>query len=369
MTEERGPFRADHVGSLLRPKSLLKAREDHKAGRLPLAELRKQEDAAIRDAVKLQEDVGIKGVTDGEIRRHDWVTDFREQVGGVKVHPGEIGSSPFQTANGTLQWTYTVYTIEDKLSLDHPVFGDDFAFLKKETRQTAKLCIPSPSMMHGAGKHINRKVYPTDQEYLDDLSAIYAKEIAYMAGLGCKYLQLDDTLLAFLNSPSRREQMGAGGETRHVDYVKMINNAVAKRPKDMALTVHLCRGNFRSAWVTGSDFGYDHVAQALFGDLDVDGYFLEYDTERAGSFAPLRFLPKGNKRIVLGLVTTKTPELESKDALKRRIDEAAKYVPLEQLCLSPQCGFSSTEEGNELTIDQQRAKLQLVVDVAREVWG
>jgi len=360
------PFRADHVGSLLRPKELLQARQDRAAGRISAVELRAKEDAAIRAVVKMQEDVGLQGVTDGEYRRHDWVIDFKYQLGGVKKLQNVI-KVPFKSEAGDIDWEFVEYNVADRLKLDHIIFGEDFAFLKSVARATPKLTIPSPSMMHyPAGRGIDRKIYPDIEQFFGDVAAAYAAEVAGLGKLGCRYLQIDDTSFAFLNDPKRRAAAGADADTIHLKYIEVFNAAIAQRPKDMTICTHLCRGNFRSAWL--AEGSYEHVADALFNQLAVDGFFLEYDDERSGGFEPLRFVPKG-KMVVLGLVTTKKPALEKKDDLKRRIGQAAKFVPLEQLCLSPQCGFASTEEGNRLTIDQEVAKLRLVVDTAREVWG
>ncbi len=359
------PFRADHVGSLLRPKELLTAREAHAAGRITAAELRAKEDAAIRDVVQRQQDIGLQGITDGEHRRIDWVMDFKYGIGGVEKL-GRTVRVPFTGGTGDLAFTFEEYKV-NKLRFDKPIFGEDFAFLKSVTTRTAKQTIPSPSMMHyPAGRGVDRSFYPDDDALYADIAGIYRQEIAALAALGCSYLQLDDTSFAFLNDPNRRAQVGDAAGTQHQRYIEMFNASVAQKPAGMAICTHICRGNFKSGWM--SEGSYEHVSEALFGQLDVDGFFLEYDDERSGGFEPLRFVPKG-KMVVLGLVTTKTPQLESKDALKRRIDEAAKFVPLEQLCLSPQCGFASTAEGNDLTIDQQFAKLALIVDTARDVWG
>ncbi len=363
------PFRADHVGSLLRPRELLRARADRDANKLTAAELKSIEDAAIGDIIRMQEDVGLKSVTDGEFRRLDWLMDFKYQLEGVVKHDEQIVKVPFATDKGAIDWTFVPYTVSGKIKLNHVIYGDGFAFLKGATRQTAKLTIPSPSMMHyPGGRGLDRKVYPDLEEFFADVAAAYRTEIAGLAKLGCTYLQLDDTSLAFLNNAERRKAVGPEGETQHLRYIELINNSLADKPIDLAVTIHLCRGNFRSAWIPGTDASYDYVAEALFDSLNVDGYFLEYDDARSGGFAPLRFVPKG-KRVVLGLVTTKRPELESKNELKRRIDEASKYLNLDQLCLSPQCGFSSTQEGNELTAEQQKAKLRLVVETAQGVWG
>ncbi len=361
----RPPFRADHVGSLLRPRELLQAREDREAGRIPAEELRAIEDRAVRDVVKMQEDIGLQGITDGEFRRHDWVVDFKYQLGGVEKL-GNVIKVPFEAEGGRIDWQFVEYRV-DKLSLDRTIFADDFKFLKAATTRTAKITLPSPSMMHyPAGRGIDRKVYPDMELFYADLAAVYARQIDGLAKLGCTYLQLDDTSLAFLNDPKRRAMLGNDADKQHLRYIKLFNDATANRPADMAICTHLCRGNYKSGWMASGS--YEHVAEALFTQLNVDGFFLEFDDERSGGFEPLRFVPKG-KMVVLGLVTTKKAELESKDTLKRRIDEAAKFVPIEQLCLSPQCGFASTSEGNALTIDEEIAKLRLVAETAREVWG
>jgi len=364
------PFRADHVGSLLRPPELLKAREEHKQGKITAAQLRQVEDKAIRDAVRLQESIGLHGITDGEFRRGSWHMDFLYQVGGVTKVQDNM-KIQFHNEKGDIEFTPAALRVDGKLRLEKCIFGPDFEFLKSVTRETPKLTIPSPSMMHyrGGRAAIDEKVYPTLDEFWDDLGKVYADEIAELGKLGCTYLQLDDTSLAYLNDPGQREyitQLGGSGESQHLTYIRLINAAVKKKPANMTVCTHMCRGNFRSSWVASG--GYDHVADAMFGQLDVDGYFLEYDDARSGGFEPLRYVPKG-KMIVLGLVTTKKGALESKDLLKRRIDEASKYVSIDRLCLSPQCGFSSTVDGNAVTADEQRKKLELVVETAREVWG
>ena len=367
------PFRADHVGSLLRPPELLRARADRQAGRIDAATLRAAEDRAIRDAVALQQDLGLTGVTDGEMRRGSWHMDFLYQIGGV-APTGQLLRLQFRNAAGPVEAALGAFRVGGKLTLDKTIFGEDFAFLKSvaPAGTVPKVTIPSPSMLHYRGGRavIDTDAYPAMEPFWDDLAAVYAKQIAGLHALGCTYLQLDDTSLAYLNDPAQRAYvatLGGDGDTQHLTNIRLINRALAGRPVGMTVCTHLCRGNFRSSWV--AEGGYDHVAEALFGGLDVDGFFLEYDDERSGGFAPLRFVPRGGPRVVLGLVTSKRPALEAKDDLKRRIDEAAKYVPLDQLCLSPQCGFSSTVDGNALTIAEEAAKLRLVVETAREVWG
>ncbi|MGH7609671.1 MAG: 5-methyltetrahydropteroyltriglutamate--homocysteine S-methyltransferase [Candidatus Dormibacteria bacterium] len=365
------PFRADHVGSLLRPPAVLQARAEFAAGKADAAHLRAVEDDAIREAVRMQEEVGLQSATDGELRRASWHMDFIYQLQGVGKAEQTLRVE-FRNADGTTEFTSAALRIQDRIQLGEPIFADHFQFLRQcVTTATPKLTIPSPSMVHyrGGRAAIDPAVYPDLDQFWSDLSAAYAQEISALAALGCTYLQLDDTSLAYLNDPRQRqllESQGADAEHQHLTNIRQINAAIAGRPPSMAITTHSCRGNYRSYWV--AEGGYDFVAEALFSELAVDGFFLEFDDERSGSFAPLRFVPPG-KMVVLGLVTTKRGELESKDFLKRRIEEASRYVPLEQLCLSPQCGFSSTVEGNRLTVEEEMAKLRLVVETAQEVWG
>src|SRR4051812_33243708 len=374
MTDVSGPpFRADHVGSLLRPPELLAARARHAAGEIDDAELRGVEDEAIADVVRMQADVGLRTATDGEFRRATWHMDFIYAIDGISKVTGENIVVHFRNADGSLDFTPAGLHVDGPLSIDRPIFGEDFGYLQSVVApgQTAKLTIPSPSMVHyrGGPAVIDPAVYPDEDAFWEALSAAYASQVRGIAAQGCRYLQLDDTSLAYLNDPAQRAELAAQGrdaEHLHERYIRQINAALAGRPEGLTVTTHPCRGNFRSSWV--AEGGYDFVAEALFGGLDVDGFFLEYDDARSGGFEPLRFVPPG-KRVVLGLVTTKRPQLERKDDLKRRIDEAAAYVPMEQLALSPQCGFSSTVEGNSLTRDEQIAKLALVAEVAAEVWG
>jgi 5-methyltetrahydropteroyltriglutamate--homocysteine methyltransferase len=371
MPRTEPPFRADHVGSLLRPPALLEARADHTAGRLDDAGLRAVEDAAIRDVVAMQESVGLQSATDGEFRRASWHMDFIYRIGGI-TQAAERMNVKFTNADGDIEFAPAQLRVSDRISLRETIFGSDFGFLQQQvTTAVPKLTIPSPSMVHyrGGRAAIDKDVYPDMDEFFDDLSAAYREEVRRLGELGCTYLQLDDTSLAYLNDPGQREMIASQGgdaEHQHERYIRQINAALKGRPDTMRVTTHMCRGNFRSSWAASGS--YDFVAEALFGSLEVDGFFLEYDDERSGGFEPLRFVPPG-KQVVLGLVTTKRPALESKDDLKRRIDEAAKIVPIDQLCLSGQCGFSSTVEGNNLTIDEQLAKLRLVVETAAEVWG
>jgi 5-methyltetrahydropteroyltriglutamate--homocysteine methyltransferase len=365
------PFRADHVGSLLRPRRLLQAREDFAAGLISAADLRSVEDQEIPAAIRMQEEVGLQSATDGEFRRATWHMDFIYQIGGISKAPGNLAVK-FTNPSGTIEWTPAALHIGSRVRMDRTIFGEDFAYLQsKVSTAVPKLTIPSPNMVHyrGGPAMLDPAVYPDIGEFWADLAAAYADEVARLGALGCTYLQFDDTSLAYLNDPAQRAEItgrGEDAEHMHLRYIRQINAAVKDRPAAMAVTTHLCRGNFRSSWVASG--GYDFVAEALFSELDVDGFFLEYDDERSGGFEPLRFVPAG-KMVVLGLVTTKRPGLESRDDLKRRLDEAAKYVPLDQLCLSGQCGFSSTVEGNALTHDEQVAKLRLIVETAQEVWG
>jgi 5-methyltetrahydropteroyltriglutamate--homocysteine methyltransferase len=364
------PFRADHVGSLLRARAVLDAREDLKQGRITAGELREIEDDAIRDVVKMQEDIGLEAATDGEFRRASWHMDFLYQVGGVTRAEDNL-TVRFHNEKGDLEFTPPALHIGAKLRFERCIFADDFKFLQSTTRITPKLSIPSPSMMHyrGGRAAIDARLYPTLDGFWSDLAQVYAEQIAALGALGCTYLQLDDTSLAYLNDPAQREyiaSLGGDGARQHLTYIRTINEALASKPPGMTVCTHSCRGNFRSSWVASG--GYDYVAEALFNELNVDGFFLEYDDARSGGFEPLRFVPK-NKMVVLGLVSTKRGALEKKDDLKRRVDEAARYVPLDQLCLSPQCGFSSTLEGNLLTLDDEIAKLRLVIETAREIWG
>ncbi len=364
------PFRADHVGSFLRPAALLEARAAFQAGSIDRAALRAAEDAAIREVIAMQEDLGLRGVTDGEFRRTFFHTDFLlqlegvDEAGGTQVH--------FHRHDGhELEYAPPVMTITGPLRHARPIQRADYTFLAANTARQAKVTIPSPTMLHfrGGREAIDARAYPDLDQFYADLSAAYRAEIASLADAGCRYLQLDDTNLAYLCDDTQR----ANARARGMDpddlprlYARIINEAIRERPADMTVCVHLCRGNYRSSWA--AEGGYEPVADVLLNELEVDGYFLEYDDARSGDFAPLRFLPQG-KRVVLGLVTTKLGELENPDDVKRRIDEAAKFAPLEQLALSPQCGFSSTVHGNEVSFAQQRAKLQLVIDVAQDVWG
>jgi 5-methyltetrahydropteroyltriglutamate--homocysteine methyltransferase len=360
------PFRADQVGSLLRPESLAQLRARFRRGEVDRPTLRAAEDSAVRDAVQRQQELGLQAVTDGEFRRDWWHLDFLSQLDGVTLKHNE--GEKFKIAGQSEQ--PPIPTVTGRIGCSRPIMVEDFRFLKSTTARTAKMTIPSPSMLHlrGGRAAIDRAAYPELDAFWDDVAAAYRKAIGHLADAGCRYLQLDDVAFAYLCDPKIQHNCRANGDDPAAlprRYAEVINAALADRPADMAVTIHTCRGNFKSAWV--AEGGYDPVVEAMFS-TDVDGYFMEFDSARAGGFEPLRVLPRG-KKVVLGLVTTKVGALESKDDLKRRIDEAAKVVPIENLCLSPQCGFSSTHHGNALSIDDQWRKLERVVEVAGEVWG
>ena len=363
------PFRADHVGSLLRPPALLRARAAHAAGEIGIGRLREVEDDAIADAVAMQERIGLRAATDGEFRRASWHLDFLHRLGGVEATDGRVH------AEGEGSSTSAGVAVRSRVRLDEPIFADDLVALQQTvTTAVPKLTMPSPSTVHQRTTAVDRSVYPDTEEFWADLAAAYADQIRAMGELGCRYLQLDDTSLACVDDPAQRAataSLGVDADTVHLRYIDQINAALAGRPPDVRVTVHLCRGDHRASWAT--EGGDDLVAEALFGGLDVDGFFCEFDDVQSGGFEPLRFVPPG-KQVVLGLVTTERGELEDADQLRRRIDEAAAYVPLDQLCLSPRCGFSSTvtcstPQGRALTHDEQVAKLELVVRVAADVWG
>ncbi len=323
--------------------------------------------------IELQRAAGLRTVTDGEFRRTSWHMDFIYSLGGVAQAEGESIHVRFRSNDAEFDYSPPAMRVAAPVTLPGTIFADAFEFLRDHAGagQTPKLTIPSPSMVHyrGGNSSIDPSVYPELDAFWEDLTSAYAEQMRGVYELGCRYLQLDDTSLAYINDPAQREhieQIGGDPDHLHEQYIANINRALAAKPDDLVVTTHLCRGNNQSMWV--AEGGYDFVAEALFGDLNVNGYFLEFDDERSGTFEPLRFVGPG-KQVVLGLVTTKKPQLEDRDLLKRRIDEASRYVDLDQLCLSPQCGFSSTEEGNKLTIDEQRAKLELIVEVAGEVWG
>jgi len=358
------PFRADQVGSLLRPAELAQARARFRKNEITATELTAVEDRCIREAIAKQEAIGLQSVTDGEMRRDWWHLDFMTQLDGVTavVNPGpKFGGTEEQPP---------IPSVTGKVGCSKPIFVSDFSFLKQHTKQTAKLTIPSPAMLHlrGGRSSISATAYPDLAEFWADTAAAYRKAIRQFADAGCTYLQLDDVSFSYLCDPKIQETARRNGDDPAKlprTYANAVTEALRDRPAGMTVTMHTCRGNFKSSWVASG--GYETVAEAMFSSA-VDAFFMEFDDERSGSFEPLRYLPK-DKKVVLGLVTTKVGALESKDQIKRRIEQAAKFVPLENLCLSPQCGFSSTHHGNALSFDEQWKKLQLVVDVAREVWG
>ncbi|MFM9884864.1 MAG: 5-methyltetrahydropteroyltriglutamate--homocysteine S-methyltransferase [Burkholderiales bacterium] len=360
------PFRADHVGSLLRPASLREARAKAQRGELSADAVREIQRTAISEVVAKQESIGLQAITDGEFSRDWWHVDFLAGFDGVETYYG-----PASSAFGGVSEQPALLKVTGKIRRTKPIFVDHFKFLKSVTKRTPKMTIPAPAMLHHrAGRAaVSMEAYPDINEMWVDISRGYAEEIAELSAAGCTYLQIDDTSHAMLCDPKFRKGIRNRGDDPDKlvhTYGDAINRALADRPAGLSVTMHTCRGNFMSAWVASG--GYEPVAEAVFNSINVDAFFLEFDSDRAGGFEPLRFVPR-TKKIVLGLVTTKTPDLESKDTLKRRIDEAAKYVPLENLCLSPQCGFSSTHHGNKINPAIQWKKLELVVDVAREVWG
>jgi 5-methyltetrahydropteroyltriglutamate--homocysteine methyltransferase len=365
------PFRADHVGSLIRTEKLISAREKRAKGEISEAEMSAIQQDAIREVVKLQEGLGLHSITDGEYNRGTWQTDFLVRFANVAQAPSRI-STTFHNEKGTTEGRPHMVRVIGKLSRPKPIFVDDFRFLKSVTREVPKLTIPSPSIMHfrGGREAISKDAYPTMEEFYRDLAAAYSEEIVDLANAGCRYLQIDEVNFAYLCDPKLRDDvkknLGENPEELAHTYAKLINDSISKKPADMVVCMHLCRGNFAGNWV--AEGGYEPVAQVLFNEINVTGYFMEYDSERAGGFEPLRFLPK-QKTVVLGLVTTKKGTIESKDELLRRIDRASKYCDLDQLCLSPQCGFSSGIGGNTMSIDDEKRKLALVVETAREVWG
>ena len=370
MARATPPFRADHVGSLIRPDALIAARQAAEKGELAKEQLRRLQEEAIRDVVRLQEDIGLRVATDGEFNRTSWQRDFLLRFANVAPMPSRL-TVRFHSAAGTRDHTPPSLAVTGRLARPKPIFVDDFRFLKSVARATPKVTIPSPTVLHfrGGRDAIDRAAYPDMDGFYQDLARVYREEIRDLADAGCRYLQIDEVNLAYLCDPELRRQVADIGEDPAAlpkAYARLLNDTIAGRPADMTVCMHLCRGNFAGAWI--AEGGYEPVAELLFNEIGVDGYFLEYDSARAGGFEPLRFLPKG-KTAVLGLVTTKSPIMETKDELKRRIDEAARYAPLEQLALSPQCGFSSGIGGNTMDVAGEVAKLRLVVKTAREVWG
>jgi 5-methyltetrahydropteroyltriglutamate--homocysteine methyltransferase len=366
------PFRADHVGSLIRPESLINARAAAQQDATARDELVRIQHAAIREVVRLQEEIGFALATDGEFNRQSWQRDFLLKIGNVKPTSAKL-TVRFHSAAGTRDHAPPSLQVVGKLSRPNGIFVDDFKFLASVVPAgvTAKLTIPSPSIVHfrGGREAIDKRTYPEMDAFYEDLAAVYRAEIRDLARAGCRYLQIDEVNLAYLCDPELRRQVANIGEdpdSLPKTYAGLLNAAIAERPVEMTVCMHLCRGNFAGAWI--AEGGYEPVAELLFNEIGVDGYFLEYDSPRAGDFAPLRFLPKG-KIAVLGLVTTKSPNMESKGELKRRLDAASRHAPIEQLALSPQCGFSSGVGGNAMTIDDEIKKLSLVVETAREVWG
>jgi 5-methyltetrahydropteroyltriglutamate--homocysteine methyltransferase len=367
MTRTKPPFRADHVGSFLRPAALKEARAKREKGAISQAELKAVEDREIEKIVAKQEEIGLKLATDGEFRRSWWHFDFLGMLDGVELYEADQGIQ-FQGVQTKAQ----SLRIVGKLGFsDHPMV-EHFKFLKSHTKVTPKMTIPAPPVLHFrlAKDGISKKIYPDLDGFFHDLGETYKKAVKAFYDAGCRYLQFDDTVWSYLCSQEElrkaRERMANVDELQPI-YARVINTALEARPADMTITTHVCRGNFRSTWI--AEGGYEPVAETLLGRLNYDGYFLEYDTERAGGFEPLRFLPKGKKIVVLGLVTSKSGTLEKRDDIKRRIEEAAKFASLEQFCLSPQCGFASTEEGNILAEDEQWAKLAMIAEIAEQVWG
>jgi 5-methyltetrahydropteroyltriglutamate--homocysteine methyltransferase len=359
------PFRADHVGSLLRPQELHAARARRKKGEISAAELKNAEDRHIKDAVKLQEDAGLQAVTDGEFRRDWWHIDFIHGFDGVGLTVNR-----FATFHGTDEQP-PLFQLTGRVRRTKPSMLEHFKYLKAVAKRLPKFTMPSPAMLHArSDREALARVYPDLDEFWADITNAYREEIRDLYQAGCRYLQIDDTTIAMWGDPKVQEQFRSLGDDPKKDaamYADAVNAAIRDVPDDMTVAIHTCRGNFKSTWLASGAYA-DFVAERVFTGLDVDGFFLEYDTERAGGFEPLRFVPKG-KRVVLGLVSSKFPELEKKDELKRRIEVASRYVPMENLCLSPQCGFSSTHHGNNLTVEQQTAKLRLCIDTAKEVWG
>lgn len=364
----RPPFRADHVGSFLRPAPLKDARAKMEKGQISAAELKAVEDQEIKKLIAKQEEIGLRLATDGEFRRSFWHFDFMGLMGGCELYDPGHGLA-FQGA----QTKAVSLRVKGKLDFpdNHPMI-EHFKFLKANTKVVPKMTIPSPAVLHyrGGRKAISMDVYPKMDDFFADLGKAYGKAIKAFYNAGCRYLQLDDTVWAYLCSEDEmRKARERGDDTSNLQaiYRDVINAALKEKPADMTITTHVCRGNFRSTFVSSG--GYEPVAKTLLEEVDYDGYFLEYDSDRAGGFEPLRFLPKGDKIVVVGVVTSKTGQLEKRDDVKRRLEEASKFVPFEQMALSPQCGFASTEEGNVLAEEEQWAKMKMVVDLAREIWG
>jgi 5-methyltetrahydropteroyltriglutamate--homocysteine methyltransferase len=367
MKRTKPPYRADHVGSFLRSPAIKEAREKREKGLISAADLTKVEDQEIPKLIKKQEDVGLQLATDGEYRRSWWHFDFYGMLDNVEIYELDHGIQ-FQG----VQTKPRSIKVVGKIGFSSHPMVEHFKFLKAHTKVTPKMCIPAPTVMHFRLEpgSVDKKFYPNHDAIYDDLAAAYRKAVKAFYDAGCRYLQFDDTAWAYLCSDvemKKAKDRGMNVERLQQDYTQLLNKSLEGKPADMVITTHVCRGNFRSTWIASG--GYEPVAERLLGECNYDGYFLEYDTERAGGLEPLRFLPKGHKIVVVGLITSKSGTLEKRDDIKRRIDEAAKYAPLEQLALSPQCGFASTEEGNILTEEQQWAKMREVVEIAEEVWG
>jgi len=377
------PFRAEHVGSLLRPASLLQARTEAEgdqyrqvSGPLKFEQLKQLEDAAIADVVKLQESVGLQVVTDGEFRRRSWFQDFLLSLSGTGIQWVDAEKTisaalPFQNDTTVEKLPGHIVRVTGRIKRTKGIFTDAFAFLKKQTNRTPKISIPSPTMLHfwGGREAIDRAVYPDLEEFWNDAVAAWTAEIGELASLGCTYIQIDDVTFPLVCDPHAQDALKARGEDPQKlveTYASVLNRIVAGTPKGVTLGMHMCRGNNRGKWM-GSG-GYEYVSEVVLRNVDIPNYFMEYDSDRAGDFSPLRHVPKG-KHVILGLISTKTPVLESRDVVKRRIGEAAKVLPLDQLCLSPQCGFASNFMGNPVTVEDEKKKLSLVVEIAKEVWG
>lgn len=370
-TGRQPPFRADHVGSLIRPEALVAARTAHKEDRLATDEFLEIQHVAIREVIAMQEAIGLHSITDGEFNRGAWHADFLLKFDNVVPYVSDTPMQ-FKSEKGTSESKARSLKIVGRLGRANPIFVDDFRFLKSVTARTPKITLPSPSVLHfrGGRDAVDQEAYPDMEQFWNDLAHVYALEIADLAEAGCRYLQLDEVNFAYLCDPKLREQVQTSINEDPAElpktYARLINDSIAGKPDDMAVCMHLCRGNFAGNWL--AEGGYEPVADILFNSIDVDGYFLEYDTERAGGFEPLRLVPKG-KTVVLGLVTTKKSEIETKDELKRRVEQASKFIPLDQLALSPQCGFSSGVGGSTMDIEHQNSKLRLVVETAEEIWG
>ena len=371
MTNTKGPFRADHVGSLQRPQSLLAAREEFRARKISADSLRERVNIAIAEAVKMQENIGLQSITDGEFRRENFHFDFLDKVGGIDFRRMMTEGAEGESADP--EKAPFVAFITEKLSRpDTGIEVKNFKVVQSLTNRTTKITVPSPTMTHfrGGRDAIDRDAYPDMDGFFDDLARLYREEVLELAEAGCRYLQFDDTNLAYLCDENMREatrKLGEDPDELPAIYAELINKSIKGRPNDMTVCVHMCRGNAQSQWFASG--GYEVIAEKVFNLTDVDGFFMEYDDERSGGFEPLRFVPKGGPKIVLGLLTTKRGEMEPRGEILRRIEEASKYVEIDQLCLSPQCGFSSNAIGNLISVEDQVTKLRNIVEIADEVWG